>query len=79
MPFVNIADKFILGNMNSKVNMGKDGRKNNEVRPVKFTKDFTTTARGSVLFEFGDTQVITTASVEMKQPNGWIKTRQKAG
>jgi len=60
--------------------MRKDGRKNNELRPVKFTKNFTKNALGSVLVEFGDTKVITTASVEMKQPKwmdkdltqGWI-------
>ena len=44
MRFVSIVDKFILGNMNRKVNMRKDGRKNNELRPVKFTKDFTKNA-----------------------------------
>ena len=48
--------------------MRKDGRKNNELRPVHFTKDFTKNALGSVLVEFGDTKVITTASVAMKQP-----------
>ena len=60
--------------------MRKDGRQNNELRPVKFIRDFTKNARGSVLVEFGDTKVITTASVEMKQPKwmdkdstqGWV-------
>lgn len=60
--------------------MRKDGRKNNELRPVHFTKDFTKNALGSVLVEFGDTKVITTASVAMKQPKwmdkdstqGWV-------
>ena len=60
--------------------MRNDGRKNNELRPIKFTKDFTKNALGSVLVEFGDTKVITTASVEKKQPKwmdenatkGWI-------
>ena len=60
--------------------MRNDGRKNNELRPIKFTKDFTKNALGSVLVEFGDTKVITTASVDMKQPKwmdkdstqGWV-------
>lgn len=60
--------------------MRKDGRKNNELRTVHFTKDFTKNALGSVLVEFGDTKVITTASVDFKQPKwmdkdsnqGWI-------
>ena len=57
--------------------MRKDGRKNNELRPVKFTKDFTKNALGSVLVEFGDTKVITTASVEMKQPKWMDKDSTK--
>ena len=60
--------------------MRKDGRQNNELRPVKFIRDFTKNALGSVLVEFGDTKVITTAAVEMKQPKwmdkdstqGWV-------
>lgn len=60
--------------------MRKDGRQNNELRPVKFIRDFTKNALGSVLVEFGDTKVITTASIEMKQPKwmdkdstqGWV-------
>ena len=60
--------------------MRKDGRQNNELRPVKFIRDFTKNALGSVLVEFGDTKVFTTASVEMKQPKwmdkdstqGWV-------
>jgi len=58
----------------------KNGRKYDEMRPVKFTRDFTKHALGSVLVEFGDTKVITTASVEHKKPKwmepddlrGWI-------
>ena len=48
--------------------MRKDNRANNELRPIKFTKDFTKHALGSVLVEFGDTKVITTASVDYKSP-----------
>lgn len=51
--------------------MRKD-RKNNELRPIKFTKDFTKNALGSVLVEFGDTKVITTASVDFSKPK-WME------
>ena len=46
-------------------------RKNDELRKIKFTKDFTKNALGSVLAEFGDTRVITTASVEEGKPK-WM-------
>lgn len=46
-------------------------RRNDELRPIKFTKDFTKNALGSVLVEFGDTRVITTASVEQGKPK-WM-------
>ena len=58
--------------------MRKDGRQNNELRPVKFIRDFTKNALGSVLVEFGDTMVITTASVEMKQPK-WMDKESTQG
>lgn len=58
--------------------MRKDGRQNNELRPVKFIRDFTKNALGSVLVEFGDTKVITTASVEMKQPK-WMNKDSTQG
>ena len=58
--------------------MRKDGRRNNELRPVHFTKDFTKHALGSVLVEFGDTKVITTASVDMKQPK-WMDKESTQG
>ena len=38
--------------------MRNDGRKNDELRSIKFTHDFTKHALGSVLVEFGDTKVI---------------------
>ena len=41
--------------------MRNDGRKNNELRPIKFTHNFTKHALGSVLVEFGETKVIVTA------------------
>jgi len=50
----------------------RENRKNNELREIKFTRDFTKHALGSVLVEFGDTKVITTASVELKKPK-WME------
>lgn len=55
-------------------------RKNDELRQIKITKDYTKHALGSVLIEFGDTKVIVTASVdeskpkwmEKSDPRGWI-------
>src|SRR5438067_10659631 len=51
----------------------------NELRPVKLTRNFTVHAEGSVLVEFGDTQVLCTASVEDAVPpflrgrgQGWV-------
>ena len=58
--------------------MRKDNRANNELRPIKFTKNFTKHALGSVLVEFGDTKVITTASVDLKKPK-WMEADDNRG
>lgn len=58
--------------------MRHDGRQNNELRPISFTKNFTKHALGSVLVEFGDTKVITTASVETKKPR-WMSDDDNRG
>src|SRR3990167_5554554 len=57
----------------------QDGRKNNELRELKITKDYIKYAEGSCLVELGNTKVIATASVEDGVPpflrgsgNGWI-------
>lgn len=60
--------------------MRNNNRKHNELRKIKFTKDFTKNALGSILVEFGDTKVITTASVDFSKPKwmdkdsaqGWV-------
>lgn len=56
----------------------RNGRKNDELREIKFTKDFTKNALGSVLVEFGDTRVITTASVEQGKPK-WMDKEDPRG
>jgi ribonuclease PH len=55
------------------------GRAADELRTVKFTRHFTKHAEGSVLVEFGNTQVLCTASVEEGVPGflrgknqGWV-------
>lgn len=59
--------------------MRPDGRKNNEIRPVKIQRNFLETAEGSVLISMGNTRVICTASIEDRVPpflkdqkKGWI-------
>lgn len=56
-----------------------DGRKADQLRPVRITRDFSKHAEGSVLIEVGDTRVICTATVEEKVPGflrgegkGWV-------
>lgn len=59
--------------------MRPSGRNQDELRPIKITRNFTRHAEGSVLIEFGDTKVICTASVEERVPRflkgknqGWV-------
>ena len=52
--------------------MRHDGRKNNELRKIDFTVNYTKHAEGSVLAIFGDTKVLCTASVESNVPH-WIR------
>ena len=55
------------------------GRAFDELRPVRINRGFTRHAQGSVLVEFGDTQVICTACIESQVPRflrgkgtGWV-------
>jgi ribonuclease PH len=57
----------------------RHGRGADALRPVRFTRRYTSHAEGSVLVEFGDTRVLCTASVEEGVPGflrgkgqGWI-------
>ncbi|MGD0566643.1 MAG: ribonuclease PH, partial [Candidatus Goldiibacteriota bacterium] len=59
--------------------MRNNNRGNDQLRPVKITRDFIKPAEGSVLVEFGDTKVICTASVTPDVPSflkgtgsGWV-------
>jgi len=58
-----------------------DNRSPDQLRPVKITADFITTAEGSALIEVGNTRVICTASIEETVPpfmrntgKGWISS-----
>jgi len=53
-----------------------DDRKNNELRPLSFERDFTDMANGSVLVKFGRTHVLCTASVEEDVPR-WMRNTGK--
>jgi len=57
----------------------RDGRADDELRRVVFTRDYTDMAAGSVLVEFGRTRVLCTASIEDRVPpwlrgsgRGWV-------
>jgi len=57
----------------------RDNRQPDQLRPVKFTRNFTKNADGSVLIELGDTKVFTTAKIDERVPafligkgEGWI-------
>jgi len=59
--------------------MRPSGRKQDELRDIKITRQYTKHAEGSVLIEFGDTKVLCNASVEEKVPGflrgkgqGWV-------
>ena len=61
--------------------MGKriDGRKDDEVREIKITRNYISHAPGSVFIEMGKTRIVCTATVEEKVPpfirgkgTGWI-------
>jgi ribonuclease PH len=57
----------------------QDGRAIDQLRPVRFDRDYTVMAPGSVLVTFGQTKVLCTASVEERVPpwmrgtgRGWV-------
>ena len=52
--------------------MRPSGRASDELRAVRFTRNFTRHAEGSVLVEFGDTRVLCTASASERVPN-WLR------
>ena len=55
-----------------------DGRRCNQVRPIKIRRRYTRAAAGSVLIKAGNTTVLCTASVEPKVPP-WLEGKGKGG
>lgn len=56
--------------------MRPSGRAADALRPIRLTRHYTKHAEGSVLVEFGDTQVLCTASVADKVP-GFLRNTNK--
>ena len=54
----------------------RDGRTPDDLRTLRFTRDYTEFAHGSVLVEMGRTRVLCTASVDTKVPP-WMRGRGK--
>lgn len=55
-----------------------DGRRTDQVRPVRFQNHIAPNAAGSTLIEFGNTRVICAATVEETVPR-WMKEQNVAG
>ena len=75
---INLSGGIDLDAVVDNTNKRIDGRTANELRRVRFTKDFITSAKGSVLVEMGNTRVICTASVEENVP-GWMRFQKVPG
>ncbi len=58
--------------------MRTDNRKNDELREIKFTKNYINNAKGSVLVEFGQTRVLVCANYENATPK-WFEKDSKKG
>ena len=66
--------------------MRKDGRQENELRPITMIRDFTDTKGGSVLISWGNTRVLCTALLEegtmpflKGTGKGWLTAEYEAG
>src|SRR5687768_7961420 len=53
-----------------------DGRAPDQLRPIRFERDFTTMSAGSCLVSFGETRVLCTASVDEDVPR-WMRGKGK--
>lgn len=56
--------------------MRPSGRANDEMRQVKFTRNYTIHAEGSVLVECGNTKVLCTATIDERTPP-WLRGKGK--
>lgn len=57
-------------------NTRPDGRREDELRPIKIERGYTSVVPGSVLVEFGETRVVCTASVEDSVPP-WMRGQRR--
>jgi ribonuclease PH len=53
-----------------------DGRAPDQLRPIRFERDFTTMSAGSCLVSFGETRVLCTASIDEDVPR-WMRGKGK--
>jgi len=58
--------------------MRADGRKNDDLREIKFTRNYTKNSLGSVLVEFGDTKVLVCANCDENIPK-WMDKNSNSG
>jgi ribonuclease PH len=68
---VRIIKATVLSN-HQEFSMRPSGRQPDQLREIRFTRQYTKHAEGSVLVEFGDTRVLCTASIEERIPP-WLK------
>ena len=59
--------------------MRADGRRADELRPVRLTPDYIEYPEGSVLVEFGKTRVLCNATIEERLPHWLHKSRKRHG
>lgn len=75
---INLSGGVDLSTVIDNENNRYDGRKYNELRSVKITPNFISSAAGSVLIELGETRVICTASISDSVP-GWMRYQNIPG
>jgi len=82
-----LMDKKPFNKINTGINLEEfinvaelryDGRKPDQMRPVRFIRDFTIHAKASVLVEMGNTKVICAVSVDECVP-GWMRAQNIEG
>jgi ribonuclease PH len=78
MKNINLSGGIDLNAVVNNTDKRIDGRKADELRDVKLTKNYITSAKGSVLIEMGNTRVICTASVDESVP-GWMRFQNVPG
>jgi ribonuclease PH len=73
---VSMHDQYNPDSFSGDLCMRPSGRANDQLRPIKITRNYTKHAEGSVLIECGDTRVICNATVENTVP-GFLRGKGK--